>query len=636
MHELCIVIVFILIKDLFTLYYNCLTIKGNKMPGCKLNDIERRLKEWWDSSSTKFTYPILKGISIEGSPGLRGITNLDIHFEHPFSVISGQNGSGKTTLLAIAALAFHSPDGHHSYHARNFNTKNKKSYYTFVDFFFKSSKDPDISGVKITWRFEGSIKNKTKTIEKQSKKWMKYETRPKRPVHYFGVSRLLPAIEKNVLRSHFRVPKSQHKSIHLNQDFRDTLCRILNRPYDDAEVMELDKYSMRSCQYGSTYSSFNMGAGEDTLIELLYYLQEAPEGSLIVIEEIELALHPEAQEKLAEEIQKIAWKKKFQIIASTHSSIFIDRVPQISRIYIQRTSSTTHNLVEAPTTRYAMGFLHGNIQDEMRIYCEDRFENSFAERMIKMALPPELKRRVNVIGVGDKNQVATLCGAHVKGNFRDKYLGVFDGDVGDIEMKNLMKKAIPESNDDCYGNCSLLTKERLVPEKWALEEILHDEALLKNLSLELEEDITPVSNYLYKLSICKPHDIGYEFSKMTGLSKEEAESIIIKVACKQNNKFNHLLFKIYEILDGEKWFFKKVIHSEKCLSTLLENFHKEDVETVRECIKELSIKIDSINRRKELNPISKDEEISKTYMETIGVSREIAEELMMKTVICRT
>ncbi len=605
------------------------------MPGCRLNDTERRLKDWWDSSTTKFPYPILKGISIQGSPGLRGITDLDIHFEHPLTIISGQNGSGKTTLLALSALAFHSPDGHHSYHARNFNTKNKKSYYTFVDFFFKSAKDPDISGVKITWSFEGEIKNKTKTIEKQSKKWMKYETRPERPVHYFGVSRLLPAIERNVLRFHFRVPKSQHKSIHLNKDFRETLCRILNRSYDDAEVMESERYSMRSCQYGSTYSSFNMGAGEDTLIELLYYLQEAPEGSLIVIEEIELALHPEAQEKLAEEIQNIAWKKKFQIIASSHSSVFIDRVSQISRIFIQRTSSTTHNLVEAPTTRYAMGFLHGNIIGEMRVYCEDKFENSFAERMIKTILSPELKRRVKVIGVGDKNQVATLCGAHVKGNFRDKYLGVFDGDTGDIEMRKLMEKAVPKSNDTFYGNCLLLTRERLVPETWILKEILTDESLLKNLSLELEEDIPTVHNYLERLSLCKPHDIGYEFSKISGLSKEEAESILIKVACKQNEKFNYLLFKIYEILDGEKWFFNKVMHCEKCLSILIDNFNKEDIETVRECVKELSTKIDSINRRKELDQGSKDEEISKTYMETVGISREIAEDLMMKTVICR-
>ncbi|HZY24260.1 MAG TPA: hypothetical protein VFE71_00420, partial [Bacteroidales bacterium] len=217
-----------------------------------------------------------------------------------------------------------------------------------------------------------------------------------------------------------------------------------------------------------------------------------------------------------------------------------------------------------------------------------------------------------------------------------KYLGVFDGDAKDTEMKKLMKNAIPESDDENYGNCFRLTNECLVPEKWVLIEILSDEEHLESLSYELEEDVTNVKNYLERLSLCEPHDIGYEFSKMSGLSKEESESTLIKVACKQNKKFNQLLFKVYEILDGEKWFIKKVMHSEKCLSNLIEHFNKENIETVRSCIQELSLKVYSINKRRELDPVKKGEEINKVYMEILGISREKTEELMMKTIICRT
>ena len=134
---------------------------------------------------------------------------------------------------------------------------------------------------------------------------MKYETRPKRPIHYFGASRVLPAIERNVLRGHFRLNRSQHKIVKLDDDFRNIFCEILGRNYSAANVTQAEKYSLRSCEYGSSYTSFNMGAGEDILLELLYYLQEAPIGSLIVIEEIELGLHPEAQRKFAKELLEI-------------------------------------------------------------------------------------------------------------------------------------------------------------------------------------------------------------------------------------------------------------------------------------------------------------------------------------------
>ena len=56
-----------------------------------------------------------------------------------------------------------------------------------------------------------------------------------------------------------------------------------------------------------------MGAGEDAIIELLSYIQKMPKGSLCIIEEIELGIHPEALAALAEVIQEIAEKKEIHI-----------------------------------------------------------------------------------------------------------------------------------------------------------------------------------------------------------------------------------------------------------------------------------------------------------------------------------
>jgi predicted ATPase len=50
----------------------------------------------------------------------------------------------------------------------------------------------------------------------------------------------------------------------------------------------------------------------------MYILQERLDGSLIVIEEIELGFHPETLIRLAKHLQEIILKKKLQAVVSTH------------------------------------------------------------------------------------------------------------------------------------------------------------------------------------------------------------------------------------------------------------------------------------------------------------------------------
>lgn len=202
---------------------------------------------------------------------------------------------------------------------------------------------------------------------------MHYERRPRRPVHYLGVRRIVPAIEQNVLRLHFRSDLSGMKTKSLNSEFRKYLSNIMGRAYDETDIMSSSSYSLRKCKIGeSSFSSFNSGSGEDILMEFLYVLQECPTGSLIIVEEIELGLHPEAVIRLAGHLQDIILKKKLQVIVSTHSEYFIDNVPQISRVLIQR-SNREHIISISPTTRFAMGIMTGNAMPEMNVYCEDYF-----------------------------------------------------------------------------------------------------------------------------------------------------------------------------------------------------------------------------------------------------------------------
>ena len=247
------------------------------MPGIRLSNTEKKAQKWWEKENSA---NFLSGISIEcpASLGLRGITSLELNFKSPVSVISGKNGSGKSTLLALSVLGFHGNGKDSPRQAKN------GTHYTFNDFFFKGPSDPTIKDVKIKWSYKGSANNLE--IEKKSSKWMHYERRPKNHSEYIGISRCVPAFEQSVLRQHFSSSSTETKAKPLDKKWRDRLSTITGMSYKSAEEKTSKKYKIRECSTAQSYSSFNMGAGEDIAFEILSIIFSAPEHSIIAIEEL--------------------------------------------------------------------------------------------------------------------------------------------------------------------------------------------------------------------------------------------------------------------------------------------------------------------------------------------------------------
>ena len=71
------------------------------------------------------------------------------------------------------------------------------------------------------------------------------------------------------------------------------------------------------------YSEQNFSFGEIVMLNLLLDIEDTKDGSLLLIDELELALHPSAQIRLITILRKIAEEKNLTIIISTHSSSII-------------------------------------------------------------------------------------------------------------------------------------------------------------------------------------------------------------------------------------------------------------------------------------------------------------------------
>ena len=270
---------------------------------------------------------------------LRSLHPFELALDYPVTAIAGPNGSGKSTLLAIAACAYHnSTDGY-------IPRERISSYYRFSDFFIQSREEVPPEGISISYHFlhnrwRGAEPGLGRQIRTKSRggKWNNYNRRIKRNVVYFGVQRVVPYYERRTYKSYRRHFSSN--ILELAENIQQEICtiagRIIGRTYDNFEFYTHSKYSLPiATNRGIKYSGFNMGAGEITVFDILSTIFEAGSGTLLIIDEIELGLHEQAQNRLISELKELCNVFHCQIICSTHSSQILESLPPEGRFFLK-------------------------------------------------------------------------------------------------------------------------------------------------------------------------------------------------------------------------------------------------------------------------------------------------------------
>ena len=320
---------------------------------------------------------------------LRGLHPCNLNFRYPLSVIAGKNGSGKSTILAMACCAYHNTDTGYIPYDR------KKSYYTFSDFFIQTEDEVKVEGIEISYSIlstKWKIKNSTEyrsgvgiqtRKKKRGGKWNKYERRLKRNVIFSGIQRIVPPGERTSDRNSIGRFQSIKIPEETRQKILDIASRVLGKTYTTLDLRTVNKSRLFVVdRKRSHYSGFNMGAGENAVFSLLIEFFSAGRNALLVIDEIELGLHEEAQRRLVEELKILCLEYHSQIICSTHSAIIIDSVPPEARFYIDSTENNT-NIISGISSEFATGKLSGGRTKELTIFVED----GIAKEIIKNTLP---------------------------------------------------------------------------------------------------------------------------------------------------------------------------------------------------------------------------------------------------------
>lgn len=105
------------------------------------------------------------------------------------------------------------------------------------------------------------------------------------------------------------------------------------------------------------YSEKNFSLGEICVLKLLRQLETCRHQSLVLIDELELALHPKAQIDLLKHLQNISADKSLTVIFSTHSSNLIKTIERKNFYFIDRSPDGCTKVVRGCYPTYALGQL---------------------------------------------------------------------------------------------------------------------------------------------------------------------------------------------------------------------------------------------------------------------------------------
>lgn len=332
--------------------------------------------------------------------------------------ITGLNGSGKSTVAACASSVFFnmqmneyfgptSPDSTIQF---EFNGAKKTWYKEYGRLWRKKSN----GYVNVNGFFEGSLIYGNRFRDTSFDKVKKVER-----------------IDTNTLTvADDFIRKNLGRILQGNEDYYERLFYLQNSALFKGDIFFYEKG-------GKRVSQFHMSTGENLLISILNSLlmriqdqRNAQNPCLVILDEIELALHPSSLKRLVQFMEDISNRYNYAVYFSTHSLELISNISPSNIIYIERHSDNSIEVLNPCYPAYATRMLYDHSGFDNVILVEDDLSASF----IKCILRDEnlqRNRMIHVLPCGGYTNVLKLADEVVKFNIlgkRSSVSVVLDGD----------------------------------------------------------------------------------------------------------------------------------------------------------------------------------------------------------------
>lgn len=406
----------------------------------------------------------------------RHIQNITLDFKHPISVISGTNRSGKTTALMAVACS------HYNFMRPNVNNGilERATWSKVVRFTTQ-----DVQGApwayQVRYRTGSQIHVNAGSKNAASNKWSGVAKKsgqigrpsPGRPdggrtVILIDLNRINPS--RHLSPSFFaKVRRLPASPIAEQAKVNQYLSYILEDNYNVEQIAPAADSKIYKFTTAARYTSYNTASGEDVLVSILCQILGAPQGSLVLIDEIEVGLHPKIQRRLMDVLYMISKDEHKQFIITSHSYAIIDSVPSESRLFIDNNGGAFRCL-QGLTTYETLTRMDCEAFPVSTVYVEDDVSKEIINRAIAeiTATNPGFNRLIKVVIVGTADNTydyfKTRKDIKDKEPYTSKPACVLDGDMQSIRSNGALKYPAQDGLFFHYSN--------MPPEKMLLKEYL--------------------------------------------------------------------------------------------------------------------------------------------------------------------
>ncbi len=318
-------------------------------------------------------------------------------------LLTGENGAGKTTLLACLNRL-----GDRNAFPKHFQTSNVSNR---LDSYDKSTVSFSINQSKVVYSYSGS-------------RWTPKPKKNASLINGFGYAsvlfvganaeRVTPKPEDFTTKRIHPVPqsiKSAANKIFASNKF-DALRKVnVTRGQNQAFVFRAgDKY----------FSEKNFSLGELCTLKLISRIQAAPANSLVVIDELEMALHPSAQVRLYHYLEEVSAQNGHTVIFSTHSVSLIKTADRSKIIFLRRHDDGSTVEERKPYLSAVLGglaYVEEKSADSV-IYVEDEMAEHAARALVRLVSADRLQSgqfsvpKVEVVPIGGFFQVVSFLKRH--------------------------------------------------------------------------------------------------------------------------------------------------------------------------------------------------------------------------------
>ena len=326
---------------------------------------------------------------------LRNIARLRFEIPDPgVWLLTAGNGTGKTTLLACLrrigqpnAFPIHFPSSLRSERLDN-HAEGSVTY--------------EIGGETVEYAYRGE----------------RWTPRPRSNSHLFGelgypaviyvgatADRITPRPEdfdtNNIRAANPSIIQAANSIFDTTKFSKLRTINLTRGAGNDAFVLAL------GAQPHSYHSEKHFSLGELCVLKLLRLLREIQDDSMIIIDELEMALHPRAQVNLLRYLQEQAAEKSLTVIFSTHSVTLLKTIDRRHIIYLDKQDDGEINVVVGCFPTYAIGNIASDEETlpDIMLYVEDLYARdmvtAFFEKFADERAPdPTARPSTKIVPIG--------------------------------------------------------------------------------------------------------------------------------------------------------------------------------------------------------------------------------------------